>query len=102
MTEPTRYTCTVTPGEAPDRIEQVRALTDGLLSRERDGQQLRLRFDPSLATVVEAFVRDESRCCSFYEFDLERTEQAVELRVWAPPEAQELLGRLHDAFGPRG
>ena len=100
MTDSTRYACTITPADVPDRVEQVRALTDGLVSRERDGQQVRLRFDPSVAPVVEAFVRDESRCCSFYEFNLEHSARAVELSVWAPAEAQQLLQSLYDAFGP--
>ena len=98
MTDGRRYTCTMAPDELPDRLEQLRALKKGLLGRERDGQQVRLRFDRCVAPVVETFVHDESACCSFYEFDLEHTDRAVVLTVWAPAEADELLQSLYEAF----
>ena len=99
MSDPTQYACTLTTVELPDRIEQLDTLNENLLSRERNGQQVRLRFAASAASTVEAFVRDESRCCSFYEFNLERTTDAVELWVVAPSEAEELLTSLYEAFG---
>ncbi len=98
--EQTGYVCTVSPDEIPDRAEQIRTLTRGLLRRERQQQQVRLRFDPALADVLAAFVRDEARCCTFYDFDLEQTDEAAELTVWAPAGAEPLLDSLYEVFDP--
>ena len=100
--EQTGYVCTVSSDEIPDRAEQIRALTRGLLSRERQQRQVRLRFEPALADVLAAFVRDEARCCTFYDFDLEQTDEVVGLRVSAPAGAEPLLDRLYEVFDPDG
>lgn len=93
------YVCTTTPEDAPRRKVQIEDLAAGLISRRRDGQEVRLRFDPALAEQVHAFVRDESECCEFYEFEVSETPDAVQLRVSAPGEAEPLLESLFEVFG---
>lgn len=100
MTDQHGYQCTLAPGEVPDRAAQIRALTGGLHAREREGQRVRLRFDPALADVLAAFVRDEAQCCSFYDVEIEQAGQAVQLTVWAPAQAEPLLQRLYEVFDP--
>lgn len=99
MTDPQPYTCTVTPQEAPARRAQVQRLAQGLRSRQRHAREVRLRFDAHLAPLVAAFVRDEARCCGFFEFAITEDQQAVELRVRGPEGAEPLLASLFEVFG---
>lgn len=100
MTESAGYRCTLSLDELPARTDQVQRLIDGLQSRERDERRVRLRFDPSLSGVVDAFVRDESACCAFYDFAVEERADAVQLTVEAPAGAEPLLESLYAAFEP--
>lgn len=99
MTDETAYACTETPERMPARAQQVRQLAAGLLSRHRHDQQVVLRFEPHLAELVDAFVTDESACCEFFAFAVDRDEQAVQLTVSAPEDAEPLLASLHQVFG---
>ena len=100
MSRPTPFACTLTAEETPARIDQIQRLIQGLHARERDGREVRLRFDADLAHLVSAFIEDESRCCGFFEFALTEHDDAVELRVRAPAGAEPMLASLFAAFHP--
>lgn len=100
MTDAEEYVCTLTTDEAPARAVQIRRLAAGLVSRRRHGREVAVRFAPELAPVVREFVRDESRCCDFFAFDVTAYDDAVELRVRAPVGAEALLDGLYEVFDP--
>lgn len=99
MADATAYVCTETPERMPARGQQVRQLAAGLVSRQRHDGEVVLRFEPHLAELVDAFVADESACCEFFGFAVDRGEQAVQLTVSAPEGAEALLASLHQVFG---
>lgn len=92
------YTCTLSDEEAPARTQQVRQLAAGLVERQRGEGEVRLRFEAALEPLVHAFVRDERRCCAFYEFHVAQRGDVVELTVRAPADAEGLLTTLDEAF----
>lgn len=100
MTDPEEYVCTLPADEAPARAAQIRRLASGLVSRRRHGREVAVRFAPELAPVVHEFVRDESRCCEFFAFDVTAHDDAVELRVRSPAGAEGLLDGLYEVFAP--
>lgn len=91
------YTCTLSDEEAPARTQQVRELAAGLLKRHRSGGEIRLAFEAALEPVVHAFVRDESRCCAFYDLEVHHRGDIVELTVRAPADAEAMLSALDEA-----
>lgn len=99
MTDEAAYVCTETPERMPARAQQVRQLAAGLLSHHRHERQVVLRFQPHLAELVDGFVADESSCCTFFGFAVDRGEQAVQLSVSAPEGAEALLASLQSVFG---
>lgn len=99
MTSNEHYSCTVDTDDIPRRRAQVQRLREGLLARRRDGDEIRLRFAPELDGVLAEFVRDESACCTFYDFELESGQAWVTLTIRAPDGARPLLDELDRAFG---
>lgn len=103
MTDRTNeYGCTLDTGGAVDRLPQVHDLVERLRHRERVDHQLVLRFGDGDDTLdlVTAFVRDESRCCSFFTFDIHRRDDEVELVLTAPPDAGHMLDAAMASFDP--
>lgn len=99
MTEPTRYSCTLSPEDAARRLTRDRPLADRLTSHHWDGPRGAVLTFPADATpLVTRFVRDESACCSFFDFDVDAGEQQVILRVEAPVGAEPMLRQLVSAF----
>ncbi len=103
MTDTTHeYGCTLDASGARERIPQARELTARLRHRARVDDRLVLRFEDDGDTVglVEEFVRDESRCCSFFTFDVRRHEGEVVLELTAPPQAGHWLDAAMASFDP--
>lgn len=92
------YACTLSEEELPARADQLNQLTAGLKQHEHGDREVRLHFQAALEPVVNAFVRDETRCCAFYDFAVHRHEDTVELVVRAPAGAEALLASLEEAF----
>lgn len=97
-----RFACTLDPRGAQQRLSQVRALTDRLQRRERLDDRLVLTFESGQNTVdlVEEFVRDESRCCGFFGFDIRHDGTEVMLELTAPPQAGHMLDAAMRSFDP--
>lgn len=99
---PTTHTCTLSVEGARERLPQARALTERLQHRERTGDRLVLEFvdDGHTASLVDEFVRDERRCCSFFEFATRTGDGRVVLELTAPAEAAHMLDAAARAFDP--
>ena len=94
--------CTLAPDEAAGRARDAQRLAALLRSSElRDGAAT-LTFGPAAvaAPLVEAFVRAESACCSFFEFAVTSGPDAVVLRIVAPRGATALLEGLVATLDP--
>lgn len=96
------YGCTLDTSGVLQRLPQVHGLIERLRHRERVDDRLVLRFedgDDTLA-LVRQFVRDESRCCSFFAFDVHRRDDEVELVLTAPSPAGHMLDAAMASFDP--
>lgn len=100
--EAQQYVCTLDYEGAQARLPHSRALAARLRGRERLEGRLMLHFAGGQETVelVEQFVRDEKRCCSFFGFDIQPCEGEVVLRMSAPIQAAHMLDAAMDAFDP--
>jgi hypothetical protein len=98
MTEPQPFACGLTPQEQAAREPRDRALAEQLrhLARPREREAV-LAFPQAAAPLVHEFVRDESRCCEFFDFAVEPADDVVRLTVSAPPGAEAMLQALVDA-----
>lgn len=99
MTEPTPFSCTLSPEDAARRRTRDRSLADRLISHHWDGPRGAVLTFPAEATpLVTRFVRDESTCCSFFDFEVDAGGDQVRLRVEAPAGAEPMLRQLVSAF----
>ena len=97
-----RSTCTLDSEGARARLPQITALSARLRHRARLDDRVLLRFDGDDETVrlVDAFVRDEQRCCAFFGFSSRREAGQTVLELSAPPGAQEHLDGVLHVFDP--
>jgi hypothetical protein len=80
--------CTLERAELPDRAESMAELGASLVSVEAGGPQAKLRFDGGAERLRE-FIRVESECCPFFDFDLDEEEpERPVLRIEAPAEGE--------------
>lgn len=97
-----RYVCTLDPADAPARRAQGEEMVQRLrgATRLEDGLELRLRGSDGTEELVADFVRDESRCCSFFSFETHRDGEDVVLTMTAPrePEAQRMVDAALEIF----
>lgn len=101
-TTPDPHVCTLTPEGARARLPQARALTERLRTRHRTDGRLQLHFvdDGDTGALVEEFVRDESRCCTSFDFTTRHVGHEVVLELTAPEGAGHLLDVAMAAFDP--
>lgn len=97
MPEETRY-CRLQPEDMERRRDEDRILKRRLQSVDREDIRARLTFPPELASNVRKFVREESACCPFFDFDIRHGSQSVTLTVRAPPDAGHMIDALVDGF----
>jgi DNA-binding transcriptional MerR regulator len=90
--------CTLGGAELGERIEQWRTLIGKAEQREEIDDGLRLSFPPDaeLAGQLVALAAAEQSCCTFFDFTLHLTPDALRLSVRAPESA---AGTLADLFG---
>lgn len=99
MTEPAPFACTLTPDDEARRASQDRALAAQLLGEPaHDQRHATLTFPPSAQPLIDQFVGEESRCCSFFQFEVERGDETTRLHVGVPPGGEDMLRALVDAF----
>jgi len=102
--EPIPIACSLPEDERTDRALEFQDLArDGMLSRERtpDGLRLLFRASDDLHGRLADTIRKEKECCPFFDFDLEKREGELVLRVSAPAEAEPILEALF-AWTPVG
>lgn len=86
--------CTLSEADLPQRLAAARALgADALVGVETSGRHARLRFSGQRERVEE-LIAAETQCCSFLGFELEQSDEAVELAINAPEGAEPVLRSL--------
>ena len=76
--------CTLTGDELPERLADARELGENaLVGLEVLDRRAVLRFIGERERV-DAFVAAESKCCSFFEFEVEEDRERIELRIVTP------------------
>ncbi|SNR68794.1 hypothetical protein SAMN06265360_114143 [Haloechinothrix alba] len=99
MTDDEAFTCQLSEQDVRRRDENDRALAAELAGYEwEDDRHAVLTFASRSDHLVREFVREESGCCSFFDFDIRDTGDAVRLRVSAPHGAEQMLQALVSAF----
>jgi len=91
--------CTLTPGDLRERLGLIRALAaDALLSHDRNGLVLTLRYAPEAVERVRAMVAGEQRCCAFLDFDVREQPNGVHVTIAAPENARDAADELFEQF----
>ncbi len=70
------------------------------LTRDQDRLVLTFRAQTGVVERLVALARRESECCPFLDIDLIPVDQAIQLRVVAPPEASEVLDAIQTLVAP--
>jgi hypothetical protein len=96
--EPIDFACTIDPAGLKQRANQLDSLLPQVRELRRDGLALALTFPAEAAQEVQAFVAEESRCCPFFSFELDETDQGLRLGIRTPPGGQAMLEALQAAF----
>ena len=86
--------CTLSEADLPQRLAAARTLgADALTGVEASGCHARLRFNGERERL-EKLVAAETQCCSFLEFELEQSDEVIELTIHAPEGAGPVLQSL--------
>lgn len=93
-------TCTIGSDEIPERIELVERMRHNLERIERTEHGLLLHFPnrQDIDADLRRFAVDEKRCCQFWGFAVQATDNDLTLRWDGPPDAEDLIGRLLEYF----
>lgn len=89
--------CTLSSGEATDRIEEWRDLLNLHVIevvRTATSAQLRLRNDDETFVKAMHLARSEKTCCAFFEFRFLALSDAVWLEVETPDDGAPILDGL--------
>jgi len=98
MTTDTPIACSLSADELPKRLAEMTALgKDALLGVSPEGA-MRFRADNGTRERLEGIIAAESECCSFLQFGLTETADALVLSVTAPEGAEPLAWDLVNAF----
>ena len=93
--------CTLTGASLVERAAWLRRLGEAaLISGERRGDRLELRFRSAAADDVRELVRAEGECCPFLAFEVHPAGDEVALSVTGPPEASPVLDDMLTALRP--
>ena len=98
MDERTPIACSLTDAEMPARARSVEELAERLIALETRGGWATLEFEPGAAAGLADFVRDESRCCPFFEFELDSEPAVARLGVGVPDDGVPALRGLIAGF----
>jgi hypothetical protein len=98
-TTPQTIACTLSAGDYRDRLQQITGLArDSLISHDRKGLVLTLRYDASAADRVKEMVRREQECCPFLNFTVREETSQIVVNVTAPEEAREASETMFEQF----
>jgi hypothetical protein len=96
--EPIEFVCTIDPAGLEQRVDQLDSLVPQVRGLRRDGLALALAFPAAAAEDVRAFVVEESRCCPFFSFEVDGTDQGLQLAIRTPPGGEAMLDALQATF----
>ena len=96
--EPIDFACTIDPAGLKQRVDQLDSLVPQVLGLRRDGLTLALGFPAEATQNVQAFVVEESKCCPFFSFEVDETDQGLRLGIRTPPGGEAMLDALQAAF----
>jgi hypothetical protein len=96
--EPIDFACTIDPAGLKQRVNQLDTLSPQVQGLRRDGLTLALAFPAQAAHDVQAFAVEESRCCPFFSFEIDETDQGLRLAIQTPPGGEAMLDVLQAAF----
>ena len=88
--------CTIDSGEILGRIELVERMRANLQRLDHTDHGIVLHFPrrPDIEAEVRRFAIEEKRCCEFWGFAVETTDDQLALRWDAPPGARDLLSAI--------
>lgn len=98
--EPTDFVCKLEVADIPRRTRQLETLVPQVVARRRKGRILTIDVPAATEEFVRAFVADESKCCSFFSFRIDRVSDCVRLTVETPSEGEAMLDALETVFDP--
>lgn len=91
--------CTLTPGDFRERLGSIQTLTrEALLSHQRNGLELTLRYAPAAVERVRAMVAGEQHCCAFLNFDVQEQSDSTVVTITAPENARDAADELFAQF----
>jgi hypothetical protein len=93
--------CSLDATGLEDRARELAELgSSSLTGHRRDGGAHRLcfRFSPETERRLRAAVAAEAECCPFLTLTVSRDDEALELRIEGPEEAQPAVDLLAAAF----
>lgn len=96
--------CRIGEAEIAGRVELLQRLREHHIDSRRTEHGMELTF-PNRTDIdvdVRIFAVEEKRCCAFWGFDVTSDADTVTLRWDGPPDAAELVDRLHAYFGGDG
>jgi hypothetical protein len=98
VTDPS-IVCSLTKKQLRERLDELRELSrDALISAQRDGLALRLRYKLEAEKRVRCMIEREQQCCAFLTFDLRIEVNAVALGINAPEAARQGIEHIYAQF----
>ena len=80
-------------------MRDIEALTrEALLSYQRNGLELTLRYAPESVERVRAMVAGEQHCCAFLDFDVQEQSDSILVTITAPEHARDTADELFAQF----
>jgi MerR family transcriptional regulator, copper efflux regulator len=90
--------CTLEAGEMSGRLDDWRAVLDGVTGRSSLDGGVRLRFQPDAdVTEIARLAAAEQGCCRFFDFAVVIDGQGIALDVHAPPHAADVVTAVFGA-----
>lgn len=88
--------CTISADEVPERLGVLERLRADLTEVTPAADGFLLHFPPrdDIEADLHRFSVDEKRCCRFWGFAVEASDERLTLRWAAPPEARDLLADI--------
>ena len=100
--ERTNFVCTIGLADIRRRAHLLDTLVPQVLTRRREERTVTVDFPAVGEEEVGSFIAEESRCCSFFSFRLDRIAEGVRLTLETPPGGEAMLSALEAAFDPSG
>jgi hypothetical protein len=94
--------CTIGLADISRRADLLKSLVPQVLARRREERTVTVDLPSTAEEELRGFIAEESRCCPFFSFRLDRIAEGVRLTVETPPGGEAMLGVLGAAFDHDG